>query len=173
VGVDLCGSTPHSYGMAKTDVLARVDADLARGQTQPAIQRLSSLVAVHPTDLDLRRRLAAVHRQVGNRVEAGRWAYLDAGTDPAEVEAFERAYPSPARRLDALRWRSPARLAATDFARRKLDELAAAAVTSGRVLATAEPSIRGRLGVAAVLLAAALLVIVTLVGAVTVVQWLF
>jgi hypothetical protein len=157
--------------MAKTDVLARVDADLARGQTQPAIQRLSSLVAVHPTDLDLRRRLAAVHRQVGNRIEAGRWAYLDAGADPTEVEAFERAYPSPARRLDALRWRSPARLAATDFARRKLDELATAASIS--VPATAVPLTRGRLGVAAVLVAIAFVVISALVGAVTVIQWLF
>ncbi len=70
-------------GMAKADVLDRVAADLARGYTAPAIQRLSSLVAAHPTDLDLRRQLAAVHRMVGNFIEAGRWRYLH--LDTAEV----------------------------------------------------------------------------------------
>jgi hypothetical protein len=111
--------------MAKADVLDRVDADLAQGHTAPAIQRLSSLVAAHPTDLDLRQRLAAVHRQVGNLVEAGRWSYLSPAADPAETTAFERAYPVPARRLRALRW--PDRgYAATEFARTRLTALSAA-----------------------------------------------
>jgi hypothetical protein len=90
--------------MSKPDVLDRVSADLALGHTQLAIQRLSSLVARHPTDLDLRRQLARLHRMVGNRIEAGRWDYLTPGADAAEVTAFERAFPSPSRRLAALRW---------------------------------------------------------------------
>jgi hypothetical protein len=91
-------------GMSKPDVLDRVSADLALGHTQPAIQRLSSLVSSNPTDLDLRRQLARLHRMVGNRIEAGRWDYLTPGADAAEAAAFERAFPSPSRRLAALRW---------------------------------------------------------------------
>ncbi|MBX6357656.1 MAG: hypothetical protein IRZ05_17610 [Micromonosporaceae bacterium] len=90
--------------MPKPDVLERVAADLALGHTQPAIQRLSSLVAAHPTDLDLRRRLARLYRMVGNRIEAGRWNYLTPGADTGELAAFERAFPSPSRRLAELRW---------------------------------------------------------------------
>src|SRR2546430_9545685 len=106
-------------GMAKADVLDRVAADLACGYTAPAIQRLASLVHAHPTDLDLRRRLAAVHRMVGNRVEAGRWGYLHADADPAETEAFERAYPSVGRRRRELHWPAHGQ-AATEFARSRL-----------------------------------------------------
>src|SRR5438067_7684959 len=105
--------------MGKADVLDRVATDLARGHTTPAIQRLSSLVAAHPTDLDLRRRLAGAQRLVGNLVAAGRWGYLDADAEPAETAAFERAYPSPAQRLRELRW-PPRGQAATDFARTRL-----------------------------------------------------
>jgi hypothetical protein len=112
--------------MAKADVLDRVAADLSRGHTQPAIQRLGSLVAAHPTDLDLRRRLAAVHRMVGNQVEAGRWSYLNADADPAETQAFERAYPSPAARLRELCWPTQEGHAATDFARDRIAALTGA-----------------------------------------------
>jgi hypothetical protein len=115
--------------MAKADVLDRVAADLARGHTQPAIQRLASLVAAHPTDLDLRRRLAAVYRIVGNPIEAGRWSYLNADADPAEVAAFERAYPSPEHRLHRLHWPTQDGYAATEFARTRLAELSATART--------------------------------------------
>src|SRR5438067_9921093 len=101
--------------MGKADVLDRVATDLARGHTTPAIRRLSSLVAAHPTDLDLRRRLAAAQRLVGNLVEAGRWGYLNADTDPAETDAFERAYPSLDRRVRELRWPAEG-YAATEFA---------------------------------------------------------
>jgi hypothetical protein len=150
--------------MGKVDVLDRVAADLARGHTMPAIQRLSSLVAAYPTDLDLRRRLADAQRQVGNQVEAGRWGYLHADADPAETAAFERAYPSPARRLRELRW--PARgHAATDYARARLAALGAdRAVTPTR----ARRWRPGRRLVVALLFTAPLAVL----GAVTVVQWL-
>jgi hypothetical protein len=113
-------------GMPKADVLDRVAADLARGYTAPAIQRLSSLVAAHPTDLDLRGRLASVHRAVGNRIEAGRWGYLHPETPADETGAFERAYPSPAVRLRKLRWPALGQ-AATEFARGRLAALADAA----------------------------------------------
>jgi hypothetical protein len=155
--------------MSKADVLDRVAADLAKGYTQPAIQRLSSLVAAHPTDLDLRRRLAAVHRLVGNRVEAGRWAYLEADADADEVGAFERAYPSPERRLHALRWPTHNRLAATAYARQRLDDLAALVAGERRRRAdeVGGPPL-WPLGVLAVAVVVGLMVI----GAVTLVQWL-
>lgn len=113
--------------MAKAHVLDKVAVDLSRGHTQPAIQRLSSLVAAHPHDLDLRHRLAAVHRLTGNLVEAGRWDYLSAGAQPAETVAFERAYPSPQRRLSKLLWSGSPDLAPTEHARQRLADLVEAA----------------------------------------------
>ncbi len=150
-------------GMAKADVLDRVDADLALGYTAPAIQRLSSLVAAHPTDLDLRQRLAAVHRQVGNLVEAGRWSYLSSAADPQETTAFERAYPVPALRLRVLRW--PERgYAATEFARTRLTGLSATDPAG-------PPSLPSRSRLAAWVMFAVALPFAVL-GTVTVVQWL-
>jgi hypothetical protein len=113
--------------MAKTYVLDRVAADLARGFTHPAIQRLSSLVAAYPNDLDLRRRLAAVHRRVGNRIQAGRWDYLTIGADSRDTRAFERAFPSAVARLREVRWPYRASEAATAYARGRLAKLIAAA----------------------------------------------
>jgi len=113
--------------MPKAPVLDKVAVDLARGHTQPAIQRLSSLVSAYPHDLDLRHRLAAVHRMTGNAVEAGRWDYLNATAEPDETTAFERAFPSARRRLSALRWRGSADLAPTEHARRRLVDLTEAA----------------------------------------------
>jgi Family of unknown function (DUF6584) len=151
-------------GMAKSAVLDRVAADLARGYTTPAIRRLSSLVAAHPTDLDLRRRLAAVHRMVGNGIEAGRWGYLLPETEPTETAAFERAHPQPAVRLRKLRWPAHGQ-AATEFARGRLAALAGAAEPpAGSRRAVRRPRWR--------LLALALTAPFALVGAVTVVQWL-
>jgi hypothetical protein len=175
--------------MSKPDVLDRVSADLALGHTQPAIQRLSSLVATRPTDLDLRRRLARLHRMVGNRIEAGRWDYLTPGAGTAEVAAFERAFPSPSRRLAALRWppRSaathgpgqPARtpdpgITPTGYARARLDALARAATVELARIRTAAKHPPGRrwsprvAGIAAGGVAAFFAVL----GAVTVAQWL-
>jgi hypothetical protein len=152
--------------MGKADVIDRVAADLARGHTTPAIQRLSSLVAAHPTDLDLRRRLAAAQRVVGNAVEAGRWGYLTPDTDPAETLAFERAYPSPERRLRALHW--PLRgYAATDFARGRLAELGADR-TPAPVAPGTRRWLRDRRLIAALVVTAPFAVL----GVVTVVQWL-
>jgi hypothetical protein len=44
--------------VAKADVLARVKQDLALGHTYTATQRLRTLLAVQPNDLELRDRLA-------------------------------------------------------------------------------------------------------------------
>jgi hypothetical protein len=153
--------------MPKVDVLDRVDADLARGHTAPAIQRLSSLVAAHPTDLDLRRRLAAIHRMVGNRIEAGRWAYLHADVDPAETAAFERAYPSATQRLREVRWPADGH-AATEFARGRLAILADAAAPAP----TPRPDAPRRPARRLLTLAFALATPLAVLGAVTVVQWL-
>lgn len=113
--------------MGKTYVLDRVANDLARGLTHPAIQRLSSLVAAYPTDLDLRRRLAAAYRRVGNQIQAGRWDYLTIGADTTDTSAFERAFPSAAARLRAIRWPYRAAAAPTSYARSRLAKLVAAA----------------------------------------------
>jgi hypothetical protein len=123
--------------MAKTYVLDRVAADLSRGFTHPAIQRLSSLVAAYPTDLDLRRRLAALHRTVGNRVQAGRWDYLTIGASADDTSAFERAFPSAVARLREVRWPRRASLAATVYARSRLDKLVAAAEAERKAVALA------------------------------------
>ncbi len=185
--------------MAKTYVLDRVAADLARGRTHPAIQRLGSLVAAHPTDLDLRRRLAEAYRRVGNLVQAGRWGYLSADADVDGTRAFERAYPSASARLRQLRWPAQAAQAATAFARRRLELLVAAAEaeraqrrprSAGRRARTPAPvRMRDRAvvdlrawiarlararGLPAVLLvaAAAATLFFAGLGAVTVVQWI-
>jgi hypothetical protein len=154
--------------MGKVDVLDRVAADLARGHTAPAIQRLSSLVAAHPTDLDLRRRLADAQRLVGNSIEAGRWGYLHADADPAETDAFERAYPSPARRLRELRW--PVRgQAATDFARNRLTALGAA--DRATTVPAGTPGLRW-LPRRTLVLALALTAPLAILGLYTAIQWL-
>ncbi|GIE74337.1 hypothetical protein Aph02nite_02870 [Actinoplanes philippinensis] len=108
--------------MAKSDVLAKVDADLDRGHTHLAAQRLNSLIAADPYDLGLRARLAAVHRRTGNLAEAGRWGYLTEDVTPAELAAFDKAYyrsaPDQLRAL-ILRGEQPrglGRLAAARFA---------------------------------------------------------
>ncbi|WP_410809418.1 DUF6584 family protein [Micromonospora sp. 067-2] len=91
--------------MAKDHVLARVEADLRRGHVHPAMQRLASLNAAYPDDLELRLRRAALYRQVGNPAEAGRWGFLGEDVDAAEIGAFERCRPDAWRRLLALKVR--------------------------------------------------------------------
>jgi hypothetical protein len=130
--------------MAKAHALDKVAVDLSRGHTQPAIQRLSSLVAAHPHDLDLRHRLAAIHRMTGNTIEAGRWDYLSATAEPAETKAFERAFPTARLRLSALRWSGSADLAPTEHARRRLVELTAAADDARATLVVAATRPRWR-----------------------------
>ena len=159
---------PLSPATAKGGVLDRIEADLARGHTHAAIQRLGSLVDAHPTDLDLRLRLATVHRQVGNRIEAGRWSYLSAEADEDEVRAFERAYPSPAQRLHRLRWPATGGYPATEFARDRLAALTGdTAVPTGG--AATGPGLRHKVALA---VATAIAAPFAVLGAITVVQWI-
>jgi hypothetical protein len=88
--------------VAKADVLARVRADLASGHTHVAIQRLRTLLAVIPEDLEVRSLLAAVYRSTGNSVEAGRWGFLTEDARDHELAAFAKANPDPWRRLRLL-----------------------------------------------------------------------
>src|SRR5947207_13399642 len=88
--------------MAKPDVLARARKDLAQGQTDAAVRRLRGYLATEPNHLEVRRVLAAIYRQTGNYVEAGRWGFLTAEVRPVELTAFERANPSPFVRLRML-----------------------------------------------------------------------
>ncbi|WP_326561610.1 DUF6584 family protein [Micromonospora sp. NBC_01796] len=89
--------------MAKEQVLAKVEADLRRGHSHPAMQRLASLTAAYPDDLDLRTRRAALYRRVGNVVEAGRWGFLTEEATAEEIAAFEKAHPGAWRRLFVLK----------------------------------------------------------------------
>jgi hypothetical protein len=89
--------------MAKEQVLAKVAADLRRGHVHPAMQRLASLTAAYPDDLALRAQRAALYRQVGNLVEAGRWGFLTEDVTVPEIGAFEKAHPGAWRRLLVLK----------------------------------------------------------------------
>ncbi len=83
--------------------LARIEHELNRGHTYPALQRLASLAVAYPDDFDIRVRRAAVNRQIGNLGEAGRWGYLTEDVEPQDIAAFERAFPRPKPRLLALK----------------------------------------------------------------------
>lgn len=90
--------------MAKADVLARVRADLAAGHTHMAVQRLRTLLATLPDDVEVRSVLASVYRQTGNLVEAGRWGFLTTDVRPSELAAFAKANPDPWQRLRLLQF---------------------------------------------------------------------
>jgi hypothetical protein len=117
--------------VAKADVLARVRDDLALGHTYVATQRLRTLLAVDPNDVEVYRLLASVYRQTGNLVEAGRWAYLTDDLREEERAAFEHAHASPWLRLRLLRWTDdPAKLP-SEAARQRLVDLIANAEEEG------------------------------------------
>jgi hypothetical protein len=88
--------------VAKADVLARVRADLAAGHTHVAIQRLRTLLATLPDDVEIRSLLASVYRQTGNPVEAGRWGFLTDEVRPDELAAYAKANADPWQRLRLL-----------------------------------------------------------------------
>ncbi|HLV59650.1 MAG TPA: DUF6584 family protein [Natronosporangium sp.] len=117
--------------MGKAEVLARVKQDLAVGHTYPATQRLRTLIAIDPHDLELRDMLAEVYRQTGNLAEAGRWGFLTANVAPEELAAFERANPDPWLRLRMLRWTGDEADLPTEAARTRLRALVEAAARSG------------------------------------------
>lgn len=119
------------FAMAKGDVLARVDAEIARGLVHPAMQRLASLTAAFPDDLDIRARRAALNRQIGNLVEAGRWGYLTEEVASGEITAFERAHRSARARLLALNLRNDPTEHLGPLAKQRLTALVEQAATDG------------------------------------------
>jgi hypothetical protein len=116
--------------VAKADVLARVRADLAAGHTHMAIQRLRTLLATLPDDVEIRSVLASVYRQTGNLVEAGRWGFLTAEVREAELSAFTKANPDPWQRLRLLQF-SGDPVGLPDGVTERLVELAEEAQSSG------------------------------------------
>lgn len=154
--------------------LERVDADLEQGHTFTAIQRLATLVQQQPTNLDLRARLAAVHLQTGNLVEAGRWGYLSENRDPDAQKAFEKAFRAPIARLNALRWRGGPHEASSVHARVRLLRLIDDA---GQRPAQSAAGSRRRTHKrwtktdVAVLVGIVVVVSVWLIGAISVVRW--
>jgi uncharacterized protein DUF6584 len=117
--------------VAKSDVLARVKNDLALGHTYTAVQRLRTLLAVDPDDLEVHRTLAAVYRQTGDLVEAGRWSFLTEDPCPEELAAFERANPDAWLRLRLIRWNGHPVMLPNAAARSRLSALRDAADRSG------------------------------------------
>ena len=105
--------------------------DLAAGQTYLATQRLRTLVATHPDDLDVYRLLASVYRQTGNLAEAGRWGFLTDEVRPPELEAFARVHANPWSRLRLLRWSGDPATLPDDTVRERLAILVEEAETSG------------------------------------------
>lgn len=115
--------------MTQPDVFARVEHDLALGNTHVATRRLRGYLDDHPHDMGARLTLAKVYRRTGNLVEAGRWAYLSTDLLPEEQAAFERAHPSPWLRLRQLRFSADPRQLPPEVR----DRLAALAAEAERV----------------------------------------
>ncbi len=71
--------------------LERARADLEHGDARKARERLKSLVAAYPEDLEVRGLLAQAYRLDRQPTEAGRWGYLvGAVATDEERLAFER-----------------------------------------------------------------------------------
>lgn len=105
--------------------------DLAAGQTYLATQRLRTLAATYPDDLEVYRLLASVYRQTGNLAEAGRWGFLTDEVRLAELEAFARVHANPWSRLRLLRWTGDPATLADDTVRDRLAVLVDEAEASG------------------------------------------
>ncbi|MDG4839052.1 hypothetical protein O7631_21250 [Micromonospora sp. WMMD967] len=165
--------------MSKEHVLAKVEADLRRGHVHPAMQRLASLTAAYPDDLELRARRAALYRQVGNVAEAGRWGFLTEDASAAEVAAFERSYPNAWQRLRVLRVTADPSGTLGPVASGRLARLVEQVEQGGAgVIWTdvgprpGEPSSwRDELGCLVAAVVGVVLVALTVVGLVTVIRW--
>lgn len=105
--------------------------DLAAGHTYLATQRLRTLVAAHPDDLEIYRVLASVYRLTGNLAEAGRWGFLTDEVRPEELAAFARVHADPWSRLRLLRWQGDVGALADDTVRDRLAALVEEAEKSG------------------------------------------
>jgi hypothetical protein len=90
-----------------------------------------------------------------------------------EVGAFERAYPLPTVRLRALRWPVETRLAATAYARQRLDDLAVLVASEHRERREHETGSHGASVWPVAVPILAVVVALVVIGAVTAVQWIF
>jgi hypothetical protein len=87
------------------DVLADVEDDLAHGDHASARRRLREALVSRPHRLDLRLRLAAVYRTIGDLPQAGRWGFFDENAPEEEIQAFRTACGNGAAlMLEALAW---------------------------------------------------------------------
>jgi hypothetical protein len=162
--------------------LARARAELAAGQVGLARQRLRGLLSSFPHRLDVRAELAAAHRAEGDAAQAGRWSYLGPGRDDAEVAAFLAATTNPVSRMRAMRWSGPEDAAGPE-AEARLVELRTAAeqATGGPVTwradrPRADPGptpLQSGLETAGCFVVVAVLVALVVIGAVTVVRWIW
>ncbi|MEU5781323.1 DUF6584 family protein [Micromonospora lupini] len=166
--------------MAREHVLAKVEADLRRGHVHPAMQRLASLNAAYPDDLELRSRRAALYRQLGNVAEAGRWGFLTEDASAQEIAAFERSYPQAWQRLRVLRVTADPTDRLGPMAGARLARLVrqierqgpfAVAWTEDGPRAGPPGSWREAGGCLVVVLSGLVLVALTVVGLITVIRW--
>ena len=157
--------------------LHRAAEELTRGDLASVLrarQRLAGLVGTYPNRLDLRDKLAAVYRVLGNAVQAGRWSYLSEVRDDVEVLAFEHAYKTPVARLTALNWTGGEDAAETETARTRLMLLHRAAteqIQDELVAAEAVEPSRSWLTCALIAVGLAVLAVLVVVGAVTTVRF--
>lgn len=91
--------------VAVEDTLAEVEDDLAHGDHASARRRLREALVARPHRLDLRVRLAAVYRDLGDLPQAGRWGFLADDAPDDEIAAFRTACGDDAAlMLEALAW---------------------------------------------------------------------
>ncbi|PSL58338.1 hypothetical protein B0I31_101556 [Saccharothrix carnea] len=139
-----------------------------------ARQRLVGLVTSYPDRVDLRERLAAVYRLLGDSAQAGRWSYLSEVRDEAEVAAFERAYRTPLARLEAMNWTGGEAAATTETARQRLVALQEAANDQLRAeLLVADDRDSSWHTNVLVLIGLVIVLLCFVVGAVTLVMWAY
>ena len=162
--------------MAKEETLAKVQADIERGDLGMARERLGSLIVSYPDDLSLRSKLADVHYRLQMPSQAGRFWYLDEPvTDEMRVAraAFEASHGKHSRRIaQALMFRGNIEEVVDPFARATLEQLLPFAVRQERDLQGADGGATWAIGVAVSVFL--LLVAGTfIVGIVTVFRWIF
>jgi hypothetical protein len=135
---------------------------------------VAGLVGTYPSRLDLRDKLAAVYRVLGDTVQAGRWSYLSEVRDEAEVAAFEHAYKTAVARLTALNWVGGEAAADTETARTRLMALHLAAKEEiQEQLAVAPTPRRSSVSAALIGLGLILLAVLVAMGAITLVSFVY
>jgi hypothetical protein len=165
------------WAMPVEVTLHRAAEELTRGDLASVLrarQRLAGLVGTYPNRLDLRDKLAAVHRVLGDTAQAGRWSYLSEVRDDVEVLAFEHAYKTPVARLAALNWTGGEAAAETESARTRLVLLHRAAteqIQDELVVAEQEEPSRSWLSCALIAVGLAVVAVLIVIGAITAVGY--